>query len=88
MAALNLQQQEVDDNFAYFLAELPNILPLHAGKFAVLRSRQIVGYYETIVDAWTAANNQFLDGLFSVQQVGQDAADLGYFSHAMYLGAA
>jgi hypothetical protein len=80
------RRQEIADNLDIFLRELPNLLPTHRDKFALLRHKKIVGYYETVTDAVTAANHEYPDQIYSVQQVTDTAADAGYYSHAVPLG--
>lgn len=77
---------EIDRNLEFFLRELPSLLPAFRGKFALLRHAAIVGYYDTVQDAVSAANALFPDGIYSIQQVTDSATDLGYYSHAMRLG--
>ena len=88
MTKVRSRQEEVDRNFVFFQAELKNLLPNHRGKYALLRDKAIIGYYDTILDAQTAAELQYKDGLYSIQRVTDDVVDLGLFSHAVHLGAA
>ena len=88
MGTIRSKQEEVDRNFAFYQAELPKVLPQYRGKYALLRDRRIVGYYETIVDAQTSGNALYADGLFSVQKVSDESIDLGFYSHAMHMGPA
>ncbi len=88
MIANRTKQEEVDRNFAFFESELPKLLPQQAGKFALIRDLQIVGFYDTIHDAYTSGTKMYSDNLFSIQQVTKQAVDLGVFSHAMHLGTA
>jgi len=82
------RQDEIDQNLAFFLAQLPGLPAAANGKFALLRHQTIVEYYDTIVDALKVANATYPDRLFSIQQVTEAATDLGYYSHAVPLGAA
>jgi hypothetical protein len=81
------KQEEVDRNFEFFQTQLPALLQTHRGRFALLHDRKILGFYDTALDAYTSGNQLFADGLFSIQQVTEGAADLGFYSHAMHLGA-
>jgi hypothetical protein len=81
------KQEEVDRNFEFFQAELPKLLQTHQGKFALIHDRKIVGFYDTALDAYTSGNQLYPDGRFSIQQVTETAADLGFYSHAMHLGS-
>ena len=82
------KQEEVDSNFVFFQTELPKLLPVHRGKFALIRDRKIEGFFDTALDAQTTGSKLFADDLFSIQEVTEDAVDLGCFSHAMHLGSA
>ena len=81
------RQKEIDQNLESFMKELPQLLPAHNGKYALLRHRKIVAYYDTVSDAVSVGNQSYPDKLFSVQQVIQSATDLGYYSYAVPLGA-
>jgi hypothetical protein len=77
-------QDEVERNYAAFVKELPALLPTHRGKFALMRERKIVQYFDTARDAHVAGAELYkADGLYSVQEVTDVPADLGYFSHAV-----
>ena len=78
-------QSEIDRNLDFFLRELPNLLPHHRGKFALLRNQKVVGFYDTVADAVSAAGALYPDGRFSVQQVTDVATNLGFYSHAVPL---
>ena len=80
------KREEVDLNFEFFQRELPKLLSTHRGKFALIHDQKIVGFYDTALDAYTSGNQLYPDGLFSIQQVTEAAADLGFYSHAMPLG--
>ena len=88
MNAVRTKQEEVDRNFEFFQSELPHLLPQHAGKYALIRDRQICEFYDTALDANTAGTQLYADGLFSIQKVSQEIGDLGFYSHAVHLGAA
>jgi len=88
MVAIRTRQEEVDRNFNFFQKELSQLLPKHRGKFALIRDCQITGFYDTPQDANTAGTQLYSDGLFSIQKVTEEIADLGFYSHAMHLGAA
>jgi hypothetical protein len=80
------RQTEIDGNLDFFLNEMPNLPQSQLGKFALLRKKSIVGYFDTIVDAVGTGNKLYQDKVFSVQQVTDVPVDLGFFSHAGSLG--
>ncbi|MFQ5915526.1 MAG: hypothetical protein ACE5JS_20340 [Nitrospinota bacterium] len=79
-------QAEVDKNYEAFRQLLPELLKEHKGKFALLRHQKLVQTFDSARDAVVFAEAQFSDGLYSVQEISEDVADLGFFSHAMHLG--
>ena len=87
MSASSTRQEEVDRNFAFFQQELSQLLPDHGGKFALIKGCKITGFYDTAQDALTAGSQLFQDGLFSIQLVTEEIGDLGFYSHAVHLGA-
>jgi hypothetical protein len=82
------KQEEVDRNFEFFQKELPELLQKYRGKYALIRDQQITGFYDTAQDAQTSGEQLHADGLFSIQRVTEDVGDLGFYSHAVHLGAA
>ncbi|MBC7987239.1 MAG: hypothetical protein H7X93_11325 [Sphingomonadaceae bacterium] len=81
MAALSA---EVDQNFDYFQRNLTQFLRPHLGRFALLRQRHVVGFFDKPGEANAAGARQFSDGLYSIQQVTDEPVDLGLYSNAAY----
>jgi hypothetical protein len=81
------RQIEVDQNLEFFLREMPK-LSAQRGKYALIRHQQIIDFFQTPMDALTAGNTAYPDKLFSIQQVTDAVTDLGYYSHAVPVGAA
>jgi hypothetical protein len=79
---LDAQRREVDRNYDRFQRLLASILPEHEGEIALMRDGEIVGYFKHVRDAIGAANMQFSDGIYSLQEVKKEPIDLGIFSHA------
>jgi hypothetical protein len=82
------KQSEIDSNLVFFQEKLPELLASHAGKYVLLRHREIVGIYDTALDAQVTGQKFYADGLFSVQRITDEPIDLGFFSHAVHLGQA
>ena len=47
-----------------------------------MRDAKIVDFFDTSRDAFVAGSNMYADGRFSIQEVTDQAVDLGYLSHA------
>jgi hypothetical protein len=76
-------RKQVEANFAAFQQRLPDLLPSHHGKFALMHDSEIVEFYDTARDAFLTGQRLFPDGLFSVQEVIDLPVDLGFYSHAV-----
>ncbi|MGI9257049.1 MAG: hypothetical protein ACR2PY_08960 [Salinispira sp.] len=78
------KQKEVDDNFSAIniLMNEKKIPPEKYGTYALMKNKEIKGYYSTWGDAYQAGTLKYDDKLFSIQQVTTNIVDLGYYSHA------
>ena len=76
------REHQVRENYTVFKEHLPTLLSQRAGKFALMRDREIVEFFDTAGDAMKFGKLKFTDGLFSIQEVTGRVIDLGYFSHA------
>ncbi len=76
-------QKQIQANYSAFQQRLPDLLPTHRGKFALMRNGDIVEFFDTARDAFLFGQKLYPDGLFSVQEVIDSPVDLGFFSHAV-----
>lgn len=76
-------QEEVTRNYSVFAEKLPDLLGTHRGKFALMRHGEIIEFFDTARDAYVTGQKLYPDRLFSVQEVIEAPADLGFFSHAL-----
>lgn len=74
--------REVDQNYDYFQRNLSQFLDREKGRFALLRHRTILGFYDEPGEAAAAAATQFQDDLYSIQEVTNLPVDLGFYSYA------
>jgi len=72
---------EVDANYDYFLRHLGEFLTHHAGRYAVLKGRKVVDFFDKPGEAYQFACDSIPDGVFSIQEVTDEPIDLGFFSH-------
>jgi hypothetical protein len=75
------QRREVDANYDYFHRKLGEILPNHIGQFAVLKSREIIEFFDTPAEAYRFGLHSYGTQGFSIQEVTEEPIDLGFFSH-------
>ena len=73
--------QEVDRNYDYFQRHMNEYLPRELGKYALLRGRHVVGFFDS-ADAAEDRGEQFGDGIYSIQLVDPAPINLGAFSNA------
>ncbi len=76
-------QETVDANYEAFSKRLPELLKTNPGQFALLRDQEIVEFFSSAREAAQHGERTFDDGLFSVQEVTDEAVDLGWFSHVV-----
>ncbi len=74
--------QHVEENYQAFQELLPSIITTHAGKYALMREKKAVEYFDSMGDAMKYGELAYPDGLFSVQQVKITPVYLGIYSHA------
>lgn len=84
----NELDREVDANFDAFRTLLPELMATNAGRYVLLRHRQVADVFDDMASALTDGMRRFPDQLFSVQEVTSRPADLGFFSHAVDIGFA
>ena len=80
------QQAESDNNYDFFLNEIKKdnqILKDNAGKYALLRKKQIIGFFSTWGDAYQSGTIAFRDKVFSIQEVVIDTVKLGFIGYAV-----
>ena len=76
------RKQEIDANYDYLQRTLALLLPTHEGQYALLKNRQVEGFFDKPGDAYREALTRFPDRLFSIQLVTSEPLDLGFLSHA------
>lgn len=82
MADIDRHRREVQSNYAAFRDLLPDLLPQHEGEYALMRGRELVGFFPSADAAYRHGMDAFEDGLFSIQTVSDRPIDLGALSHA------
>lgn len=75
-------QSEVDLNYDWFQRNLNRFLGDHAGQYALLQSRSVIGFYDGPGEAYRAGLERFPRKIFSVQQVTDEPTELGFMSLA------
>src|SRR4051794_12027897 len=87
VVVMDARERELTENYTAFEQMLPQLLQSSAGKFALLRHRELVEIFDSAADAHSAGRMRFDDGLFSVQKVRPGTINLGLFSYARYCRA-
>jgi hypothetical protein len=76
------QRHQVDINYDAFQRMLGSILESHRDQYALMRDREIVGYFDKPGSAYDAGKQRFSDGFFSIQEVTTEPLHLGFWSVA------
>lgn len=74
--------REVDQNYDFFQRHITSFLPQEAGRYALLRHRSIIGFYDDPGEAAAEGAKRFGDNIFSIQEVSTAPIDLGLYSDA------
>ena len=77
------KQIEIDLNFDFFRRKLSDLLRENRGKFALLRSCEVIGFFDGPGDAYRAGLSRFPDNLFSIQEVEDRPAEMGMMGLAL-----
>lgn len=79
-----VKEKEVKENAKFFFDNLEKgTYDKYIGKYALMKEKKVVEYYDTKDDARKTGNIMFKDGVFSIQKIEKQNIDLGYFSHAI-----
>ena len=78
-----LHDQQIQQNYEAFMAQLPTLVLTQRGKFALMHDGKIIEFFDTARDAYVAGQQIFPGKIFSIQEVRETPVDLGFFSHAM-----
>lgn len=76
-------EAEVDANFDAFQRMLGDLMRDHAGQHALMRSGEVVGFFDSPIAAAKAGLARFEDGLFSVQEVTDRVEHVGWLIDAV-----
>jgi len=78
--------EEIQKNYEAFRKMLPELVKEHRGKHALMRGEELIAIYSTAQDAAETGRNFYDDGLFSIQEITDVPADLGFYSHVVFAG--
>lgn len=73
-------RQTIDENYAAFEKELPELMLRHPGRFALMRNAGIVDFFDTARNAVIAGEHLYEDDEFSIQEVTMTPVNLGRYS--------
>lgn len=73
---------EIAENYRCFQAHVSLLMREHAGEYALMHDRKLVGVYPHITAAMEEGHGRYSDGMFSIQRVTDRPLDLGFLSHA------
>lgn len=82
--ANELHRKAIETNYKAFKQMLPKLLPEKRGKFALMHERELVGVFDTAGDAYLAGQKMYIEHPFSVQEIIDIPADLGFHSHVLH----
>lgn len=84
MTGKSTKEKAIVENYDAFEAMLPLLLLEHKGEFALMRNREVAGFFPTASEAQITGAQRFSDSAFSVQKIEEKTIDLGFYSYARY----
>lgn len=78
-----IHQREIDANYDFFQRNLARYLKDHRGQFALIRSREVVDFFEGPGEAYRSGLAKFPDEIFSIQEVEDRPEEMGLMSLAL-----
>jgi hypothetical protein len=84
----DVHHAEVDDNFLAFTKMLPELLQSSPGKFALLHNQNLVAVFNSSIAAFIEGMKQFGENRYSIQEISDQADNLGFYSYAGGAGQA
>jgi hypothetical protein len=76
-------EEQLQKNYEAFVQKLPDLLPLHNGKFALMYDGEIVEFFDSARDAYVSGSKAYPDQNFTIQEVTDKVANLGFLSYAL-----
>ena len=77
------QRHQVDINYDAFQRVLGSIIHDNRDQYALMRDREIVGYFAKPGDADREGDRRFPDGCYSIQQVTEEPVELGLYANGI-----
>jgi len=74
---------EINRNASRFAELLPGLLADHEGQYVLMREGKVVGFHSSAMEAQTAGNDRFADGVFSIQKITEEVEHLGRYAYAL-----
>ena len=79
----NSRQVEIDRNYDFFQRNLRAWLKEQRGRYALLRSARVIGFFDRPGLAFLEGKARFPDLMFSIQEVDDTPAEMGLSSFAV-----
>lgn len=76
-------KKEVDRNYDFFKTQILQLKIEHLNKFALLHNKKIVNFFISEDDAIEIGTEKYGEGHFSVQQINDNAIELGYQAYVI-----
>lgn len=76
-------KREVDRNYDWFQRNLRRYIADHRGRYALLKSADLVEFFDLPGDAYRSGLARFSDGIFSIQYVTDEPVEIGMMSVAV-----
>lgn len=76
-------EEQLKKNYDAFIQRLPELLSLYRGKFALMHEGELIEVFDSARDAYISGTKSYPDQNFSIQEVTDKVANLGFLSYAL-----
>lgn len=75
MATIEAEYEQQQKDFAYYLAHQDELVEIYNGKYIVLKHSEVIGVYDSDIEAVTETQKEHPLGTFLVQKVSSGNQD-------------
>ena len=71
--------KEIEQNYSFFQKQKIQLQHQHKGGYVLIRHQNIIDVFDNFGDAMSKGEEQYKDGLFSVQEIQDIPVTLGFY---------
>lgn len=72
----------LEKEFQYYLDHQDELVKKYLGKYLIIKNKEVVGVYDSKIEAYHEGNNKFESGTFLIQRCSEGNADYAQTFHS------